>query len=382
MTIVIVGAGLGGLRTAQELRKQGYDGGLVLVGDEPHLPYDRPPLSKEVIRGEREDTTFESEEYFAENRIELRLGVAAVRMDTENTTLELADGSTLPYDQLVIATGLRPRRVPSLPDLHGVHVLRSRDDAESLRRDASAAARAVVVGAGFVGCEVAAGLRHLGVDVTLVEPQATPLASVLGSEVGELVSRLHRDEGVTVRTGVGVDTLRGTDRVTHVVLSDGTEVEADLVVIGIGSTPVVEVLEASGVTVDNGIVADAYGRTDVLGVWAVGDVAAWDHPQHGRRRVEHWSNVGDQVRVMVPALLGKEPAAAPRPVVPYFWSDQYDVKIQALGSPSADDSVEIVEDDGRKFLAYYVRDGILTAVVGAGMAGAVMKMRAKIGQPT
>ncbi|WP_020112650.1 NAD(P)/FAD-dependent oxidoreductase [Rhodococcus sp. 114MFTsu3.1] len=382
MTIVIVGAGLGGLRTAQELRKQGYDGGLVLVGDEPHLPYDRPPLSKEVIRGEREDTTFESEEYFAENRIELRLGVAAVRVDTENTTLELADGSTLPYDQLVIATGLRPRRVPSLPDLHGVHVLRSRDDAESLRRDASAAARAVVVGAGFVGCEVAAGLRHLGVDVTLVEPQATPLASVLGSEVGELVSRLHRDEGVTVRTGVGVDTLRGTDRVTHVVLSDGTEVEADLVVIGIGSTPVVEVLEASGVTVDNGVVADAYGRTDVLGVWAVGDVAAWDHPQHGRRRVEHWSNVGDQVRVMVPALLGKEPAAAPRPVVPYFWSDQYDVKIQALGSPSADDSVEIVEDDGRKFLAYYVRDGILTAVVGAGMAGAVMKMRAKIGQPT
>ncbi|OZE80740.1 FAD-dependent oxidoreductase [Rhodococcus sp. 15-649-1-2] len=382
MTIVIVGAGLGGLRTAQELRKQGYDGGLVLVGDEPHLPYDRPPLSKEVIRGEREDTTFESEEYFAENLIELRLGVAAVRVDTENTTLELADGSTLPYDQLVIATGLRPRRVPSLPDLHGVHVLRSRDDAESLRRDAFAAARAVVVGAGFVGCEVAAGLRHLGVDVTLVEPQATPLASVLGSEVGELVSRLHRDEGVTVRTGVGVDTLRGTDRVTHVVLSDGTEVEADLVVIGIGSTPVVEVLEASGVTVDNGIVADAYGRTDVLGVWAVGDVAAWDHRQHGRRRVEHWSNVGDQVRVMVPALLGKEPAAAPRPVVPYFWSDQYDVKIQALGSPSADDSVEIVEDDGRKFLAYYVRDGILTAVVGAGMAGAVMKMRAKIGQPT
>ncbi|OZE97930.1 NAD(P)/FAD-dependent oxidoreductase [Rhodococcoides fascians] len=381
MTIVIVGAGLGGLRTAQELRKQGYDGGLVLVGDEPHLPYDRPPLSKEVIRGEREDTTFENEEYFAENRIELRLGVAVVRVDTENTMLELADGSTLPYDQLVIATGLRPRRVPSLPDLDGVHVLRSRDDAESLRRDASAAARAVVVGAGFVGCEVAAGLRHLGVDVTLVEPQATPLASVLGSDVGELVSRLHRDEGVTVRTGVGVDTLRGTERVTHVVLSDGTELAADLVVIGIGSTPVVEVLEASGVTVDNGVVADAYGRTDVRGVWAVGDVAAWDHPQHGRRRVEHWSNVGDQVRVMVPALLGKEPAA-PRPAVPYFWSDQYDVKIQALGSPTADDSVEIVEDDGRKFLAYYVRDGILTAVVGAGMAGAVMKMRAKIGQPT
>lgn len=380
MTIVIVGAGLAGLRTAQELRKLGYDGEVVLVGEEVHLPYDRPPLSKEVIRGEREDTTFEQAQYFADHRIELRLGSPAVSLDTSNKTLELADGTSLAYDDLVIATGLAPRRPASLPDLGGVHVLRSRDDAEGLRRDATSAARAVVIGAGFIGCEVASAFRHLGVDVTVVEPQQTPLASVLGTEVGALVGRLHEIEGVDVRTGVGVDTVRGTDRVTHVVLSDGTEIEADTVVVGIGSTPVVGWLDGSGIVIGDGILADAAGRTSDPHVWTVGDVAAWTAGD-ATKRVEHWSNVGDQVRILVPALLGVDPGPA-RPVVPYFWSDQYELKIQALGTPAPGDSVEIVEDDGRKFLAYYVRDGILTAVVGAGKAGAVMKMRAKIGQPT
>lgn len=380
MTIVIVGAGLAGLRTAQELRKLGYDGEVVLVGEEVHLPYDRPPLSKEVIRGEREDTTFEQAQYFADHRIELRLGSPAVSLDTSNKTLELADGTSLAYDDLVIATGLAPRRPASLPDLGGVHVLRSRDDAEGLRRDATSAVRAVVIGAGFIGCEVASAFRHLGVDVTVVEPQQTPLASVLGTEVGALVGRLHEIEGVDVRTGVGVDTVRGTDRVTHVVLSDGTEIEADTVVVGIGSTPVVGWLDGSGIVIGDGILADAAGRTSDPHVWTVGDVAAWTAGD-ATKRVEHWSNVGDQVRILVPALLGVDPGPA-RPVVPYFWSDQYELKIQALGTPAPGDSVEIVEDDGRKFLAYYVRDGILTAVVGAGKAGAVMKMRAKIGQPT
>lgn len=217
MTIVIVGAGLAGLRTAQELRKLGYDGNLVLVGDEPHLPYDRPPLSKEVIRGEREDTTLEPREYFDEQRIELRLGVAATALDPAEKSVELADGTQLKYDDLVIATGLTPKRLSSLPDLGGVHVLRSRDDADAVRQDARASSHAVVIGAGFIGCELAAGFRHLGVDVTVVEPQQTPLASVLGTEVGALIGRLHVAEGVDLRTGVGVDTLRGVDRVSHVV---------------------------------------------------------------------------------------------------------------------------------------------------------------------
>ncbi|WP_072805591.1 NAD(P)/FAD-dependent oxidoreductase [Rhodococcoides yunnanense] len=379
MAIVIVGAGLAGLRTAQEVRKLGYDGPVVLVGDETHLPYDRPPLSKDVIRGEREDTTFEPAEYFAEHRIELRLGSAAVSVDPGRRAVTLADGSALEYEDLVVATGLRPRRPSSLPELEGVHVLRSRDDAEALHRDASTASRAVVIGAGFIGCETASGLRHLGVEVTVVEPQATPLASVLGREVGALVGRLHTGEGVEVRTGVGLDTLRGTERVTHAVLDDGTQLEADLVVLGIGSTPATEWLAGSGIETGNGIHADVSGRTSDPHVWTVGDVAAWTVGD-GRRRVEHWSNVGDQVRVMAPVLLGVEPGPS-RPQVPYFWSDQYDLKIQALGAPSPEDTVRIVEDDGRKFLAYYVRDGILTAVVGAGKAGAVMKMRAGIGRP-
>lgn len=379
MTIVIVGAGLAGLRTAQELRKLGYDGEVVLVGEERHLPYDRPPLSKEVIRGEREDTTFETEEYFTEHKIDLRLGTAAVAVDAGNKRVELSDGSSLAYDNLVVATGLTPRKLSSLPVLQGVHVLRSRDDAEALRRDAGESTRAVVIGAGFIGCELAAGFRHLGVQVTIVEPQATPLASVLGTEVGALVARLHAAEGVDLRVGVGVDTLRGDDRVTHVVLSDGSEIDADTVVVGVGSTPVVDWLAGSGIELGDGVLADSVGRTSDPHIWAVGDVAAWTSGEI-RKRVEHWSNVGDQVRVLVPALLGAE-AGPSRPQVPYFWSDQYELKIQALGHPSADDSVEIIEDDGRKFLAYYVRDGILTAVVGAGKAGGVMKMRAKIGQP-
>ena len=238
MTIVIAGAGLAGLRTAQEVRKLGYDGEVVLVGDENHLPYDRPPLSKEVIRGERDDTTFETEDYFTEHKIDLRLGSPVASVDPAARRLKLADGTALDYDHLVVATGLRPRKLASLPDLAGVHVLRSRDDAEALRRDAASASKAVVIGAGFIGCELAAGLRHLGVDVVLVEPQATPLASVLGPEVGALIARLHSEEGVELRTGVGIESLRGTDRVTHVVTTDGAELEADVVVVGVGSTPV------------------------------------------------------------------------------------------------------------------------------------------------
>ncbi len=379
MTIVIAGAGLAGLRTAQQLRKQGYDGDVVLVGDENHLPYDRPPLSKEVIRGERADTTLEPDEFFAEHRIDLRLGSPAVALDPAAQRLELADGTALQYDQLVIATGLRPRRLPSLPELAGVHVLRSRDDADALRLDANSASKAVVIGAGFIGCELAAGFRHLGIDVVVVEPQATPLASVLGTQVGALVARMHAAEGVEMRTGSGVESLRGTERVTHVVTTDGEEIEADLVVVGVGSVPAVDFLADSGIELGDGVVADAEGRTSDPHVWAVGDVASWVVDKRNVR-VEHWSNVGDQVRTMVPAMLGAEPGPS-RPKVPYFWSDQYDVKIQALGTPSPEDDVEIVEDDGRNFLAHYVRDGILTAVVGAGRTGAVMKMRAKIGMP-
>ncbi|MGB9224578.1 NAD(P)/FAD-dependent oxidoreductase [Mycobacterium sp.] len=374
--IVIVGGGLAAARTAEQLRRAEYTGPILIVSDEVHLPYDRPPLSKEVLRKEVDDTALKPREWYDEKDITLRLGSAATGLDTAAQTVTLADGTVLGYDELVIATGLVPRRIPSFPDLEGVRVLRSFDESMALRTHASAAKRAVVIGAGFIGCEVAASLRGLGVDVVLVEPQPTPLASVLGEQIGELVSRLHRDEGVDVRTGLGVAEVRGDGHVDSVVLTDGAELTADLVVVGIGSRPATEWLDGSGIEVDNGVICDEAGRTSAPNVWALGDVASWRDPMGHQARVEHWSNVADQARVVVPAMLGKDVPSAV--VVPYFWSDQYDVKIQCLGEPHATDVVHLVEDDGRKFLAYYERDGVLVGVVGGGVPGKVMKVRAKI----
>ncbi len=374
--IVIVGGGLAAARTAEQLRRAGYAGRLTIVSDEVHLPYDRPPLSKEVLRKEVDDVALKPREWYDEKDITLRLGSAATGLDTVAQTLTLADGTMLRYDELVIATGLVPRRIPTFPDIEGIRVLRSYDECMALRAHASAATRAVVVGAGFIGCEVAASLRGLGVAVVLVEPQPTPLASVLGEQIGQLVARLHRDEGVDVRTGIGVAEVRGAGHVDTVVLTDGTELPADLVVVGSGSHPATGWLDGTGVKVDNGVICDAAGRTSAPNVWALGDVASWRDPMGHQVRVEHWSNVADQARVVVPAMLGRDVPS--NVVVPYFWSDQYDVKIQCLGEPHATDIVHLVEDDGRRFLAYYERDGVLVGVVGGAMPGKVMKVRSKI----
>ena len=374
--IVIVGGGLAAARTAEQLRRSEYTGPITIVSDEDHLPYDRPPLSKEVLRAEVDDVTLKPAEFYEDNDITVLLGNGARSVDTSAQSVTLADGSDLGYDELVIATGLVPKTIPSFPDLQGIRVLRSLEESMALREHAGSAQQAVVVGAGFIGCEVAASLRGLGVNVVLVEPQPTPLASVLGEQIGALVSRLHRAEGVDVRCDVGVAEVRGTDHVEQVVLSDGTELDADLVVVGIGSTPATEWLQDSGVELDNGVVCDDAGRTGTPHVWAIGDVASWRHPVGHQVRVEHWSNVADQARVLVPAMLGKEIPATVS--VPYFWSDQYDVKIQCLGEPQADDTVHVVEDDGRRFLAFYERDGVVAGVVGGGMPGKVMKVRTKI----
>jgi 3-phenylpropionate/trans-cinnamate dioxygenase ferredoxin reductase component len=378
--IVIVGGGLAAARTAEQLRRSEYTGGITIVSDEVHLPYDRPPLSKEVLRKEVDDVALKPREWYDEKDITLRLGSAATSLDTAEQTVTLADGTALGYDELVIATGLVPRRIPAIPDLEGIRVLRSFDESMALREHASAARQAVVIGAGFIGCEVAASLRGVGVDVVLVEPQPTPLASVLGEQIGELVARLHRDEGVDVRLGLGVAEVRGQGHVDTVVLTDGAEVPADLVVVGIGSRPATEWLDGSGIEVDNGVICDEAGRTSAPKVWALGDVASWRDPMGHQARVEHWSNVAEQARVVVPAMLGRDMPS--NVVVPYFWSDQYDVKIQCLGEPEATDIVHLVEDDGRKFLAYYERDGVLVGVVGGGVPGKVMKVRAKIAAAT
>ena len=379
---MIVGGGLAAARTAEHLRKSGYTAPITLVSDEPHLPYDRPPLSKEMLQDAQknlDDVLLKPAEFYADNDIALNLGSAAQSVDTAARTLALFDGTVLDYDELVIATGLAPKRIPSFPDLAGIRVLRSYDEAMALREQAASARRAVVIGAGFIGCEVAASLRKLGVDVVLVEPQPAPLATVLGQEIGELIARLHRSEGVDVRTGVGVAGVRADDageRVTAVELTDGTVIDADLVIVGIGSRPATDWLVGSGVALDNGVLCDEVGRTSDPHVWALGDVASWRDATGHQRRVEHWSNVADQARILVAAALGQDPPSLT--VVPYFWSDQYDVKIQCLGEPEATDVVHLAEDDGRKFLAYYERDGVLVGVVGGGMPGKVMKARAKI----
>ena len=374
--VVIVGGGLAAARTAEQLRRADYSGPITIISEEVHLPYNRPPLSKEVLRSEVDDVTLKPREFYAEHDITLRLGSAATRLDTADHTVTLDDGTVLGYDELVIATGLVPRRIPAFPDLEGIRVLRSFDESLALRRHASAARHAVVVGAGFIGCEVAASLRGLGVDVVLVEPQPAPLASVLGAQVGGLVARLHRSEGVDVRTEVTVAEVRGQGHVDTVVLTDGAEVPADLVVVGIGSRPATEWLEGSGIQADNGVICDAVGRTSAPNVWALGDVASWRNPRGHQVRVEHWSNVAEQAHVLVPAMMGEDVPSTV--VVPYFWSDQYDIKIQCLGEPQATDIVHLVEDDGRKFLAYYERDGVVAGVVGGGKPGQVMKTRAKI----
>lgn len=380
--VLIVGAGLAGLRTAEELRKAGYEGELTLLGDENRAPYDRPPLSKQYVRGETDDTTLRPAEFFTEKRIDLRLGTTATGVDTGTREVTLADGSRLGYDRLIIATGLRPRRIPGFPDIHGVHVLRSHDDAARLREQLANTAEAVVVGAGFIGCELTASFRARGVHVTLVEPQATPLAAALGTEVGALIARLHTEEGVDVRCGIGVESLvTEGDTLRGVRLTDGTVIDAGLVVIGVGSVPVTDWLADSGIPLatpadGGGVLTDDTGRTSVDGVWAVGDVAAWPHHSGRNKRVEHWTNAGEQARLLAAAMLGTEPAAGVQ--VPYVWSDQYELKIQVLGTPGSADEVRILDDQGRKFLAHYFRDGILVAVVGAGMTGKVMKMRGQL----
>lgn len=380
--VLIVGAGLGGLRTAEELRRAGYQGEITLLGDENRAPYDRPPLSKQYMRGETDDTALRPAEFFTEHDIRLRLDTTATGVDTAARRVRLADGTDLGYDALVIATGLRPRRIPGLPDVHGVHVLRSHADAAALRAHLDTARRAVVVGAGFIGCELAASFRARGLDVTIVEPQPTPLFAALGAEVGELVARLHRGEGVDLRCGVGMEALvTEGDSISGIQLGDGSVIPADLVVIGIGSAPVTDWLTDSGIPLaapadGGGVLTDGTGYTGVPGVWALGDVAAWPHLTGRHRRVEHWTNAGEQARILTEALLGVEQTAGVQ--VPYVWSDQYDMKIQVLGVPALADEIRVIDDQGRKFLVHYLREGTVVAVAGASMTGKVMKMRGQL----
>lgn len=381
----MVGASLAGLQAAETLRHEGYEGSLVVIGAEDHTPYDRPPLSKQVLAGDWDADRITLPAFKDDLEVTWRLGCRAVGLDVAERRLHLDDGSTLAPDGIVVATGARARSLPGAEALAGVFTLRTLDDSLALRAAfAEDPERVVVVGAGFIGAEVAATARKQGLAVTLVEPLAAPLARVLGAEVGQVVADLHRDEGVDVRLGVGVAGLRGTDRVTGVDLTDGTSIDASVVVIGIGVIPNTEWLADSGLTLDpdGGLHCDATCLA-APGIVAAGDVASWPNPvfDDERMRVEHWDHAFEQGAHAARTLLAGDAATA-HATVPWFWSDQYDRKIQLAGRPGPDDTVEVVQGslEERRFVALYGRAGRLQAVLGMNRPRGVVQLRPLIAE--
>lgn len=367
-TIAVVGGSLAGLYAAEALRTQGFDGEVVVIGDELRRPYDRPPLSKEFLAGRIDAEVLNLESAGDDLQARWLLGTPAVSLCTNTREVLLADGARIAADGVVIATGARPRTLPGTAKPAGVHVLRTIDDAVALRSELHPGARLVVIGAGFIGGEVAATANALGLDVTVVEAMPSPLAGPLGAEIGAVVSGLHEAHGVALRCGVGVRGLIGRRRVEGVELADGTVLPADVVVVGIGAVPNVEWLTGSGVAVGNGVECDHQGRTSIPGVVAVGDCASWQDPRLGRRhRVEHWTGAMERPAVAVAALLGGDGWSEHRPVgVPYFWSDQYDVRIQFAGHAAEADSVTIEAGTaaGHDVLAVYRRGEVPVGVLG------------------
>jgi NADPH-dependent 2,4-dienoyl-CoA reductase/sulfur reductase-like enzyme len=406
-TVLVVGASLAGVRSAEALRRHGHDGPIIIVGAEPHRPYDRPPLSKQVLAGSM-DAALTALRVDDSLNAEWRLSTRAVALDLDRrvvTVSRVPDGSDRPgwaaqaggdmgagrpgdleevaFDGLVVATGAHPRLLPGLPDLAGVHVLRTLDDAVALRRALDGQPRVAVVGAGFIGSEVAATCHARGLEVTVVEALPVPLVRALGEEIGRRCARLHTDHGVGLRLGVGVAGLAGTSRVEGVRLADGSVVPADLVVIGVGVAPTTAWLEGSGLDLADGVVCDRWCRALARGrpvpdVVAAGDVARWDHPVFAEAvRVEHWTNAVEQGGAAAVTLL--EGAGAPVfGPVPYFWSDQYGTKIQFVGRTGPE--VRVVEgslaDD--RFVAAYGRDGRLVGAVTFNRPARAMAFRSMI----
>lgn len=366
--ITVVGASLAGLSTVRALRAEGYDGGIVVVGEERHTPYDRPPLSKDFLKGAIDAGALalgDADEY-ADLDVQWLLGERAVRLDPATRSVVLAGGRQVRSDGVVVATGASPRTLPGTDGLTGVHTLRTLDDAEALRAELlDGSPRVVVIGAGFIGAEVASTASLLGLDVTVVEALDIPLERQLGREMGLVCSALHGDHGVRLLCGTGVAGLVGTGRVTGVRLADGHVLPADVVVVGVGVRPNTDWLAGSGVRLDDGVVCDTGCSTDVPGVVAVGDVARCPNPFTGRHaRIEHWSNATEQARTAARTLLTGVPAPAPL-TAPYFWSDQYQVRIQVAGYVAPGAEPEIVEGDvdSRTFTAVYRREGIPVAVL-------------------
>ena len=381
--IVIVGASLAGLRAAEELRTQGHTGTITLVGDEPHRPYDRPPLSKQVLAGTKPPESTELSVVAGtpdDLELDWRLGRSATGLDLADRSVLLGGGERLRFDGLVIATGASPKRLPGTDHLDGVHTLRTLDDCLEIRAELDRAPRRVaVVGAGFIGAEVASTCRARGIEVSLIEALPVPLERGLGPEMGAVVAEVHRDHGVDVRLGVGVVLIEGGDRVERIRLTDGAVLDVDLVVIGIGVTPNTAWLEGSGLTIDNGVLCDAT-CTAAPGVVAAGDVARWPNPRFDEvMRVEHWDNAIAMGTHAARSLLAGA-AAEPFDPVPWFWSDQYDRKIQLSGRAAPEDTVQVVSGSTaeRRFVALYGREGRVVGVLGMNQPAKVMRWRSLI----
>lgn len=366
-TYAIVGANLAGGQAAHELRRCGFDGRIVLIGAEPHLPYERPPLSKDVLLGRTEAaaTRIWPEDAYPAAAIEVRLGVRATRLRPSDRRVELDDGSALTVDKVLLCTGATPRRlgIPGL-DRVGVHHLRTLDDAVALRAGLTPGARVVVIGAGFIGAEVAAAAVQTGCQVTLLEAAPLPLLRVLGAELAALYSGLHRDHGVDLRVGVNVAAVIGDGSCRAVALDDDTVIDADVVVCGVGVTPATGLAADAGINVTNGVEVDWYGRTSIAEVSAAGDVAARPSSYTDVLiRLESWQNAQNQAIAAARAMV--DPEAAAFDDLPWFWSDQYDVRLQLAGFPRPDDTV-IWRGDPASYqaAAFYLRNGIVAAVVG------------------
>ncbi len=363
---VIVGAGLAGAKAAETLREQGYAGRVVLLGDEADAPYDRPPLSKDYLQGKvgRATVFVHEPNWYAEHDVELRLSTRASAVDPGTHRVSLESGEQLGYDKLLFSTGSAPRRLP-VPgrSLDGVHYLRRIGDSERLRELFTTASRIVIIGAGWIGLEVAAAARLAGVQVSVLESAPLPLVRVLGERIAPVFAALHREHGVDLRLGVGVQELTGAGRqLSGVRLADGTHLDADAVLIGVGAAPNTELAERAGLRVDNGIVVDAALRTSDPDIFAAGDVARAYHPLLDTHiRVEHWANALNQPATAAAAMLGGD---ASYTALPYFYTDQYDLGMEYVGyaEPESYDEVVVRGDlDAREFIAFWLRDGRVLA---------------------
>jgi NADPH-dependent 2,4-dienoyl-CoA reductase/sulfur reductase-like enzyme len=388
--VVVVGASLAGLRACETLRQEGFDGEITLVGAEREIPYDRPPLSKKLLAGdwEPERIRLRKDDDFQSLDLLLRLGVRAVALDTATRTVSLDDGSKVTYDGLIIATGASPRRLPGQPDLHGVVELRTLADAVELRElTADGTARVTVIGAGFIGLEVAATVRARGCGVTVLEGAPSPLIRGLGVAMGAAVASVHARNGVELRCGVQVAGIEGADgRVTGVRLGDGSAVASDVVLVGVGVAPNTDWLTGSGLTIRDGVVCDANLCAGVAGVYAAGDCARWPNGVFAgfddeEMRVEHWTNAAEQGAAAAKNLLAatghSSLAVEPYRSVPFFWSDQFDSRIQFVGRAHGDDEVHVFggTTDGA-FAALYGYQGRLRGVLGVSKPKLVMPFRA------